>query len=289
MIKIVSDGKALDAMQVDEKTLSVLNEDRLRLLRALAEKPSFAAELSKRLRMHPQTAYYHLRILSAHHLIALERFEEKQGGIAKRYVATAQALALPLGEWKPFVQTRKKVPAFLKGFVQDGYLNAKIIIGSPEPHGKYRARGSEFPAIELATFLSHFSEFEYPLYYLDTEAKGKILQENLILVGGPKVNQLVQEVNSHLPIRFGAQFEIHSVRTGKKYGEDVGIVQTTKSPFFENRRILVVAGLSHHTTRLAVLALLRKKSWQEESDLCHVVQGYDEDGDGIVDAVEVLE
>lgn len=289
MIKIVSDGKALDAVLVDEKTLSVLNEDRLRLLRALAEKPGFATELAKRLRMHPQTAYYHLRILLSQKLIRLERFEEKQGGIAKRYVSCAQGLALALGPWKPFGQGRRKVPAYLNGFVKDGFLDAKIVVGSPEPHGKYRARGSEFPAIELSAYLAQFGEFEHPLYYLDTEAQGKVLDQNLVLVGGPKVNQLVQAANPHLPIRFGSQFEIESTRSGKKYGEDVGIVQTAPSLFAEGRKILVAAGLSHHTTRVAVLALLRKKTWYDETDLAHVVQGFDEDGDGIVDAVEVLE
>ncbi len=289
-MRIVEGSLALEAVEVDEKTLHALNEDRLRILRALAKSPLYAAELSRLLRMHPQTVYYNLRLLAKERLIALKGFEEKHGGIAKKYVATAEALALPLSEkWRPFGDARRKVPSFLSGFVKDGFLDAKIIVGSPEPHGKYRSRGSEFPAIELAAFLSQYSSFQYPLYYLDTEAHHSVRQENLFLVGGPKVNTLVQEANASLPIRFSSEFDIVSTVSGKKYGDDVGVIQSAPSPFAEGKNIFVVAGSSHHATRVAVLALIKHPKKIDSGPFAHVVQGFDEDGDGIVDAVEVLE
>ncbi len=289
-MKIVKDGKAIGALEVDAKTLSVLNADRLAILRALAEKPMHATQLAKELRMHPQTAYYHLRILARENLIRLERFEEKSGGIAKKYAAVTQGLALPLSnDFRPFADVRRKTPAFLEPFITDGYIDAKIVVGSPEPHGPFRARGSELCAIELAAFLGRYAAFDYPLYYLDTEVREKQKKRNLILVGGPKVNTLTREFNASLPIRFTPNFDIHSTLSGKKYGEDVGILQIAQNPLASGKNIMMVAGLSHHATRVAVLALIQKAKILSGAPFAHVVQGFDEDGDGIVDQVEVLE
>ncbi|MDP2717269.1 MAG: winged helix-turn-helix domain-containing protein, partial [Candidatus Micrarchaeota archaeon] len=173
-MKIVKDHKAIDALEVDAKTLSVLTADRLAILKSLAQTPQHATELARALRMHPQTIYYHLRILAREKLIRLERFEEKSGGIAKKYAAVTQGLALPLSDnFRPFADARRKTPAFLEPFIKDGYLDAKIVVGSPEPHGTFRARGSELCAIELAAYLGRYAAFDYPLYYLDTEVREK--------------------------------------------------------------------------------------------------------------------
>ncbi len=286
-IKLVREGRALTASIVNASALSALNPDRLRILQALST-PQYAAELSRNLKMHPQTIYYHLRLLAREGLIHLKGVEAKGGAYAKKYAASAEALALPLAEWKPYAEQRRKMPAFLAGLVKDGFLDAKLVVGSPEPHGTYRARGSEFSAIELAAFLAQFAAFDYPLYYLDTQSS-TVRGGNLVLVGGPKVNTLVHEANALLPIRFTPSFEVHSTLTGKHYGDDVGVVQTVQNPFNESKRALVLAGASQNSTRVAVLALMKQKDWWSQADLAHVVQGFDENGDGIVDAVEVLE
>lgn len=287
MLKLVREGHALNASLVDASALATINADRLRILQALCT-PQYAAELSRNLKMHPQTIYYHLRILARQGLIHLKGVEEKGGAYAKKYAASSEALALPLAAWKPYAQERRKVPLFLSGLVNDGFLDAKIVVGSPEPHGAYRARGSEFSAIEIAAFLAQFASFEYPLYYLDTQAV-PVRGGNLVLVGGPKVNTLVHEANALLPIRFTPSFEVFSTRSGKHYGDDVGVVQAFQSPWNESKRWLVLAGASQNSTRVAVLALMKQKNWWNQEDLVHVVQGFDENGDGIVDAVEVLE
>ncbi|MBI5225873.1 helix-turn-helix domain-containing protein [Candidatus Micrarchaeota archaeon] len=286
-IKLVREGRALSASLVDVSALGVLNPDRLRILQALST-PQYAAQLSRQLKMHPQTIYYHLRLLSQQGLIHLASVEEKGGSFAKKYAASAEALALPLTEWKPYAEAKTNVPAFFGPLIREGVLDAAMVLGSPEPHGAYRARGSEFAAIELAAFLARFAFVDYPLYYMDTQSV-PVRGGNLVLVGGPKVNMLVHEANALLPIRFTPSFEIHSTLSGKHYGDDVGVVQTLESPFAQGKRILMVAGGSHHSTRVAVLALMKQKDWWDQDNLAHVVQGFDENGDGIVDAVDVLE
>ncbi len=286
-IKLVRENRSLNASLVEPGAFACLNEDRLRILRALST-PQYAAELSRNLKMHPQTIYYHLRLLAREGLINLKGVEAKGGAYAKKYAASAEALAVPLGDWKPYAEARQAVPAFLSPFIRDGFLDAKLVVGSPEPHGAYRARGSEFSAIELSAFLAQFAAFDYPLYYLDTQS-ATVRGGNLVLVGGPKVNTLVHEANALLPIRFTPSFEVHSTLSGKHYGDDVGVVQAVPNPFNESKRALVLAGASQNSTRVAVLALMKQKNWWSQDDLAHVVQGFDENGDGIVDAVDVLE
>ena len=177
-----------------------------------------------------------------------------------------------------------------------GHLNAKIVLGSPDAHGKYRARGSELCVAELAMLLGNYASASYPLYFLDTELREKEKKGNLIVVGGPKVNTLLMEVNSHLPIRFDEHsFAIKSILSGKSYEENVAMLQIVENPFNRARKMLVVAGTTHLTTRVAILALIKERekiSKPNTSDSrvwAKVVQGFDEDGDGIADAVEVLE
>jgi len=295
--KIMLESKAIDTEIVGDKALSALSEERLAILKALAKEPKYPAEIAKEIKMPAQTVYYHMHLLSDAGLIRTEAYEERGGAIAKRYSLSADAVSVILRPaWRPFAQAKAKPPAFIAPFIIGGRLDAKIILGSPDPHGKYRARGAEYCAAELAMALGQYASFAPPLYFLDTEVKEKAKHENLILVGGPKVNGVVDEVNHALPVFFEEKtFGIRSRPSGKKYEENVGIVEVTENPFNKSKKIMVAAGLNQASTRTAVLALVKEPERLSEGNafdkkvLAHVVQGFDEDGDGIVDAVEVLE
>ncbi len=295
--KIIQESKAIDTEIVTEKALAALSEERLGILKALAREPKYPAEIAKELHTPAQTIYYHIRLLADAGLIRTGAYEERGGAVAKQYSLAADAVSVILRpEWRPFAQARAKPPAFVASFVVGGRLDAKMVLGSPDPHGKYRARGAEYCAAELAMALGQYASFNPPLYYLDTEAKEKIRHENLILVGGPKVNGLVDEVNHALPIFFEEKtFGIRSRPSGKKYEENVGVIEVAENPFNKSKRAVVAAGLNQASTRTAVLALVKEPGKISEGNsfdrkvLAHVVQGFDEDGDGIVDAVEILE
>jgi DNA-binding transcriptional ArsR family regulator len=298
--RLVVGERAVESEVLPPKSLALLNEDRLRILQALREEPKYPAQVAKELGMHAQTAYYHFRLLEQAGLVRLVEYQERGGAVAKRFQATADALSAVLNEraWKPFAAARRKPPEFLERFIVDGALDAKIVVGSPDPHGKYRAQGSEYCAMELAARLGQWAAFDYPLYYLDTEVKESVKRQNLILFGGPKVNLLVAEVNPRLPVRFQEPaLELHSTLSGKSYGEvaNVGIVEVVDSPFAKGKKILVIAGTHYLGTRVATLACLRhleklaEGNSHQRSALARVVQGFDEDGDGLVDAVEFLE
>lgn len=297
--RLVSEGRALSAAVVGENALGVLSVDRLRILRCLSSESKYPAQVARELKMQVQTVYYHMRLLQEEGLVKFVETEEKGGATAKKFVSAGDALAVVVSSrgWKPFsASASSKPPSFLKHFFSNGFFDAKFVLGSPDPHGKYRARGSELCAAEAAMYFGQFGAFDYPLYYLDTELKEPVRRQNLVVLGGPKVNSFLGEINSALPIFFEEKtFTIRSKISGKTYEENVGVIEVVDNPFNKSKKILVLAGTNHASTRVAVLALLKEKSKLEKgnhfdsSKHANIVQGFDEDGDGIVDAVEILE
>jgi S-layer protein (TIGR01564 family) len=139
---------------------------------------------------------------------------------------------------------------------------------------------------------------------LDVDVKAeKEEKNNLILVGGPGTNLLAQEVNEHLPIKFNMQASedgflfggLVSKRTGRVYTADVvGVVAKIVNPWDKNKRVIVLAGNKAVGTKACVLALTNYwqktlKRYNGEETFAKVIQGFDLDGDGKVDSIEVLE
>jgi len=283
----------------DFSQVAALSKDRLEILKLLCAEPMYPAEIARQMKLPEQTIYYHMRSLVSAGLLEISSEEKKQGGTAKRYTFSADSLSVILTGRKqksPRITRQQKLPKIFEPFVKNGVLSGRMVVGSPDPHGQYRSRGSEFCASEVAMYLGGFCSFEYPLYYLDTEISEQQKKQNIIALGGPKVNTLVNDVNSHLPIRFDkTDFSIYSTLSKKKYTEDIGIVELVENPFNPKSKMLIVAGSSHHGTRIGVLGLLRhfkefEKGNAFDSDvMAKVIAGYDEDSDGIVDTVEILE
>jgi len=296
MALIVEDGKSIDSI-ILKGDFSVLSVDRLKILKAISKEPKYPAQIARELDMQVQSAYYHINLLSKAGLVKLVDLEEKNGAMAKKYGLTASAFSVVASEkWKPFSTTKNEAPKIFSSFIKSGFFDGKIVVGSPDPHGKYRASGSEYCSMELAMLLGSHASFEFPLYYLDTELKGEKRKENLIIIGGPKVNTFLAEINQNLPIKFDEQsFSVTSGISKKTYGENVGIIELIQNPFNKSNSSLIIAGSNHFGTRVAILALLTKMKEIEKGNFfdkkttAKVVQGFDEDGDGIVDAVEFLE
>jgi DNA-binding transcriptional ArsR family regulator len=283
----------------DFSQASALSKERLEILKLLSSQPMYPAEIARELKLPEQTIYYHMRALTSAGLVEISSLEQRQGGTAKRYAFTADSISVMLSERKaksPRIARQRKLPKYFEPFVRNGVFEGRMVVGSPDPHGPYRSRGSEFCAAEVAMYLGGFCSFEYPLYYLDTEVAEQQRKQNIIALGGPKVNTLVNDVNSHLPIRFDkTDFSIYSSLSKKKYSEDVGIVELVQNPFNPKSKLLIIAGSSHHGTRIGVLGLLRNQRELEKGNafdsgvMAKVIAGYDEDSDGIVDTVEILE
>lgn len=262
-------------------------------------------DLAKKLNVNEQNVYYHVKQLRKAGLIKLVRTEERHGATAKIYGAKPAVLAVvPEIEFEK-VPVERISPAlssneFLKPFVSDGRLNCKIIVGSPDPHGKYRARASDACcAIDLSLFIGSLATTgDFQNYKLDTEVREGDLNSNLILIGGPKANIITAQIESKLPIQMREEedWNLVSKTSGQVYSEDEnGFIAKIDNPWNKGSRIIVIAGKRFSGTRAAVLAFVKhfdevsRGNRYDSKVAAKVVKGVDVNSDGIVDEVEFLE
>ncbi|MEM5805698.1 MAG: helix-turn-helix domain-containing protein, partial [Candidatus Aenigmatarchaeota archaeon] len=169
----------------------------IRVLEELGKKPQCAMDIARKLKEHEQKIYYHLRRLEKAGIIKLLKREERVGGLAKIYCISYPYISVKLFENEHLtdVKVKPREIEFFKSFIKDGELNAILIVGSPDPHGKYGAQASDgSAAIDLALMLGSFLNHVSPNYKLDTEIREGDLKNNLILVGGPKANILIDRI-----------------------------------------------------------------------------------------------
>ncbi|MGM5484651.1 MAG: ArsR family transcriptional regulator [Nanobdellota archaeon] len=292
-------------MLENPESLKVISSPvRIRILSLLSQRGMYPSELSGSLGMNEQKVYYHLKQL--HNQGVLEVIEKKEirGAVAKKYASSVLNFAVSLGDsWEPLSnlkETTTKGERFLREFVRDGQFNGYVVVGSPDPHGSFRAYARDgHYAIDLSMFLGrHCSLADSFSVKLDVDVMNeKARNENLVLVGGPVTNMLVSEVNSHLPVRFSDKrpWGLYSTKTGKHYTDDtVGLIAKIPNPFNREKSIILLAGIRYIGTKAAVMALTRKvslllKDYGDSRAWSSVVQGFDLDSDGKIDSVEILE
>jgi DNA-binding transcriptional ArsR family regulator len=309
--KTMREIKEIAIFDDPEKLKKVLNKLTWKILRILSEKDMYPMEVAKKLEVHEQIVYYHIRKLIKAGAIKLVKEEDKKGAVAKYYRAAFPAfgIELPFGYQKTTMSS-PILDASLKHFLSpilgdDGAFDGKIVVGSPEPHGPFKtiARDGHYAAY-LAFFLGGFARFpDEFVIKLDVDVKAEKEEgNNLILVGGPGTNLLTQEINDHLPIRFNMTPSKHgflfgglfSEKTKNVYTEDsVGLVAKIPNPWNKEKRIIILAGNKAVGTKACVIALV--KFWKsilknyEGEPFALVIKGFDLDGDGKIDSVEVLE
>jgi len=306
------EAKDIGIFERPEHLRPVLSKLSWRILTLLGEGEMYPIEIAKKLGVHEQKVYYHIRKLTEAGIITVVREEEKKGATAKYYKLCSPAFGveLPFG-YRPMVapsaiSINEKLKRFFNPFLKDGLFDGKIVVGSPDEHGPFKARARDgHYAAYLSLFLGQFVQLpEDFVIKLDVDVKAeKDEYNNLILVGGPGTNLLTQEVNEFLPIRFSMTSTEHgfifgglvSQKTRKVYTRDsVGILAKIVNPWDTNKRVIVIAGNKSVGTKACVLALT--KFWKEalknfdvEDSFATVIQGFDLDGDGKVDAIEVRE
>jgi len=306
------EAKDIGIFERPELLKPILSKLSWRILTMLSEGEMYPIEIARKLGVHEQKVYYHIRKLTEAGIINIVREEEKKGATAKYYKLSFPAFGveLPFGYRKMAFPTAPsldpKLKQFFNPFLQDGLFNGKIVVGSPDEHGPFKARARDgHYAAYLSFFLGQFVQLpEDFVIKLDVDVKvEKEENNNLILVGGPGTNLLTQEINEFLPIRFNVTSTEHgfifgglvSQKTGKVYTRDsVGILAKITNPWDKNKRILIIAGNKSVGTKACVLALTKfwkeaLKNFDSEDSFATVIQGFDLDGDGKVDAIEVRE
>jgi len=305
--------KEIAILEDPQKLKMILNRLSWKILVMLSEKEMYPLEIAKKLGIHEQKVYYHIRKLARAGAITIAKEEEKKGAIAKYYKAVSPAfgIELPQGyktlERLSLLSMDERIQKFFEGFIkEDGTFEGKIVVGSPMPHGPFKtsARDGHY-ASHLTFFLGQFAKMpEDFAIKLDVDVKAeKEEKNNLILVGGPGTNLLTQELNDYLPIRFNMQPSeqgflfggLVSRKTSTVYTADaVGLIAKIVNPWDNNKWVIVLAGNKAVGTKACVLALTNfwkktLKDYDGKDAFATVIQGFDLDGDGKVDSIEVLE
>ena len=296
-----------------QKLKMILGKLSWKILAMLSEEEMYPLEIARQLGVHEQKVYYHIRKLEEAGAIKVEREEKKKGATAKYYKTVSPAFGVEFPQGYKTIQNLslqsmdEQIQRFFKEFVNGkGILEGKIVVGSPTPHGPFKtsARDGHYAA-HLALFLGQFAKMPTDFAIkLDVDVKAEKEEKNhLILVGGPGTNLLTQEINDYLPVRFNMQSSdqgfllggLSSEKTSSVYTADAtGLIAKIVNPWDTTKRIVVLAGNKTVGTKACVLALTNfwKKTLQKyhgEDTFATVIQGFDLDGDGKVDSIEVME
>jgi len=305
--------KKISMMRDAQKLKMILGKLSWKILTMLSEEEMYPLEIARQLGIHEQKVYYHVRKLAKAGVIKVEKEEKKKGATAKYYKTVSPAFGIEFPKGYTTIKNislqgmDEQIQKFFKEFVNGtGILEGKIVVGSPTPHGPFKtsARDGHYAA-HLTLFLGQFAKMpaEFAIK-LDVDVKVEKEEKNhLILVGGPGTNLLTQEINEYLPIRFNMQSSdqgfllggLSSKKTARVYTADAaGLIAKIANPWDKTKRIVVLAGNKAVGTKACVLALTNfwKKTlqgYQDKDTFAVVIQGFDLDGDGKVDSIEVIE
>ncbi len=305
-------AKEISILTDSQQLKTILGSLSWKILTLLSTKEMYPLEIAKHLGVHEQKIYYHIRKLTKAGAIAIVKEEKKKGAIAKYYrtVSTAFGIEFQHG-YKPIQNIctlclDEQLQKFFKEFINNGVFDGKIVVGSPQPHGPFKtsARDGHYAA-HLALFLGQFAKMPTEFVVkLDVDVKvEKEEKNNLILMGGPGTNLLTQEVNDYLSIKFVMQSSgqgfllggLSSKKSGQVFTSDVsGVIAKIINPWDSTKCIVVLAGNKAVGTKACVLALTNfwKKTlenYKGEDTFAVAIHGFDLDGDGKVDSIEVSE
>ena len=289
-----------------EKMQLINHPIRLMILRALSKEPQYPSKLAEQLGLKEQNVYYHIRMLSDAGAIEVVDKKEIRGTVAKRFSPRFKTFTISIeDQWKRFQElqekeTFEKILRFLRPFITENSLCGKIVVGSPDPHGplKASARDGHY-AIDVGLFLGKLMDMPTDFsVMLDVDVKSQKEEgNNLFILGGPVTNMIVSEINQRMAVKFtdSTPYGLYSELTGKKYTDEaVGLIARISNPINSSNIIFIIAGIRAIGTKSAVLALTRHtdrilEGFDPKRDYYRIVKGFDMDGDGKIDSIEILE
>ncbi len=294
----IDDTKYID----DPKVLKALDHKlRRQILRLMLGRDMCSLDIAKELEINEQNIYYHMNILDSAGLIELKERQQVRGAVAKVFGVGSRSFTFTLGSrWRPGDEILKKdmpkrTKDFFSPFIKDSVLDSKIVVGSPDPHGPYKARSRDgHYAIELGIYLGNYcklnTEFSTMLD-VDTDMRK---EENLIVVGGPVTNLIMSKINDDLPVKF-SESPPWGIKGREIYtDENIGMIARFKHPHSKEKAIIAIAGIRFSGTKAAVLAMTRHTDlvlnrYTGQKEYFCIVQGFDLDGDGKIDSIEIIE
>jgi len=299
------DGRArvYDSIVIDPRKLNIFGSElAVRIVTTLAKNQGCAMDLARSLGEHEQKIYYHLRRLEEAGVIRKIRTEKRYAMTAKIYGLVSPTVTAKLHEdgYEEMSDNPKEInprlEAFFHPFVNHGTLDARIIIGDTYSHGKYDMGSTEGPYVmDFMMLLGGLARnISFPARKLDTEVHEKELTGNLILLGNAQTNTVIDNMNGKLPVRFDSTdvWGLVSERTGRKYTDPrTGLIAKIDNPLNPEKKVLIIGGVGRRGTYSAVLALTKHLDMikEEKGNVVHIVCGYDQDSDRVIDTVKFLE
>ena len=295
-----SEQRLYSSVLVPPKNLSIFNSKlSIKIIEELAKNPACAMDLSRKLKEHEQKIYYHLKRMKDAGILKLERSEARYGMTAKIYSLVSPVVATKLYDEVQTAKNTIKIKNqnfldFMYPFILDDCLNAKIVIGDTNPHGRFDISSNEGPhIIDFSVLLGNqLNTLVFPFYKLDTEVSEKDLKENLILFGNPKSNTIIDTINSTK--KYFVDGGIAS-GNGKIYSNPLtGIIVKTENPFNKNKKLLLIGGIGRRGLKGAIIAITQNLhelmiNFDKTQNFLHVTEALDKKGDGRIDAVKIME
>ncbi len=253
--------KAYPAVQADKEMLkAVAHPLRFQILELLSQKSLYLSEIARTLGTNEQRVFYHLNLLKKIGLIVEDRSKSHAGlkyfkTIKKGLVFLPEYVSSSISDIK--LSDFVPVPGILEGFIEDGKIRCKVVVGAPFPHGRWnKGSRSSYLAGEVAVVFGKYGKSEKRMVYWDIELDEEDKKDNLVIIAGMHVNTLQDEVNNYLPVRFDEHgTKIISTISNEEYTDpDCGFICVTENPFDKTKKIIVISGLESFSTKAAVFA-----------------------------------
>ncbi|MBD3312493.1 helix-turn-helix domain-containing protein [archaeon] len=121
---------------------ALASDIRLKILNELKKEPAYPNQLAKKLKVHEQKIYYHINALKKAGVLKVVKTEEIKGSTANYYGVKADAFGVELaGDYERINPGSRpsKLKKLFNEFINKGLLNSLIVVGSPLPHGPFKA------------------------------------------------------------------------------------------------------------------------------------------------------
>ncbi|MHA2363851.1 MAG: ArsR/SmtB family transcription factor [Candidatus Hodarchaeales archaeon] len=280
-----------------------------KILKILKKGPIYSKELAKALEMTEQSIYYHLRRLIDREFVeaqpeSYENTEENRTIHVNRYQLTGDTFLIDINESDNEETAKgnlsqdslkiddKFLPSFLQPFNKNGKFDGWIVVGE---------RSSDAPfAAPIAFLIGKYLQFPSHYFLVKWDniiADSLLYTENLILFGGPFVNNLFlletdsqKSVNDILPVKFLQTKNSGLYIKGKNdkiQNGLLGVIQTLPNPFNPVKTILVIGGPKRQGTESSVVAITKychevEQEIERTGSYC-IVEGITNDNGEIID------
>ena len=268
------------------KEVSLLGEIEKKILKLCINGKTFS-EIKKELKISDQLLNYYLNK-------KLKNFIDK-GFVNGKIIYKSKKAYYVLIEDIPDFYIDKSSKKDFYPFIRDGLLDSIIVVGSPDPHGPFsaRSRDSHYVGFLMSYLGKFFDKSKYSNFVrLDTDViNEKLLQENLIVIGGPVTNIITYKLNISLKVRFLQEYnwDIYSEFSNKQYSDETSaIIVKTTNPWDSNKKILLFAGKRAIGTKIAINYFIENEI-ETNKDFYIIVHGKDMDGDGKPEKIYLLE